>query len=131
MLDMESVMAPHSRCDADRGLHDHDHETEEIGHDPNHPDRRRFAYRPGAALTMPEGPRGEQRPADAIGRAVRVARIATGEIEEALDRPRQSNKAKGGRVGGAARAAALSPTRRSEIARNAAEARWTAKRSDA
>jgi hypothetical protein len=31
---------------------------------------------------MPKGPRGEKRPADAIGRAVMVARIATGEVED-------------------------------------------------
>ena len=31
---------------------------------------------------MPKGPRGESRPADVIGNAVRVALIATGEEEE-------------------------------------------------
>lgn len=31
---------------------------------------------------MPTGPKGEKRPADAIGLAVRVARIATGEEPE-------------------------------------------------
>ena len=31
---------------------------------------------------MPRGPKGEKRPADVIGAAVMVARIATGEIEE-------------------------------------------------
>jgi hypothetical protein len=31
---------------------------------------------------MPTGPKGEKRPADAIGNAVHVMRIATGEIEE-------------------------------------------------
>jgi len=31
---------------------------------------------------MPRGPRGEKRPADAIGRAVMIAKIATGEIED-------------------------------------------------
>lgn len=34
---------------------------------------------------MPRGPRGEKRPADTIGCAVMVAKIATGEIEEDLD----------------------------------------------
>jgi hypothetical protein len=33
---------------------------------------------------MPRGPKGEKRPADAIGNAVRVMQIATGEIEERL-----------------------------------------------
>lgn len=32
--------------------------------------------------TMPRGPKGEKRPADAIGNAVMIARIATGEIED-------------------------------------------------
>ncbi len=31
---------------------------------------------------MPTGPKGEKRPADVIGNAVEVMRIATGEIEE-------------------------------------------------
>ena len=31
---------------------------------------------------MPSGPQGQRRPADAVGCAVRVAQIATGEIEE-------------------------------------------------
>jgi hypothetical protein len=31
---------------------------------------------------MPRGPKGEKRPADAIGNAVMIARIATGEIED-------------------------------------------------
>ena len=31
---------------------------------------------------MPKGPQGQKRPADAIARAVMVAQIATGEIEE-------------------------------------------------
>ena len=34
---------------------------------------------------MPRGPRGEWRPADMVGCAVRVGKIATGEIEEKLD----------------------------------------------
>ncbi len=31
---------------------------------------------------MPKGPRGEKRPADVIGNAVHVMRIATGEVVE-------------------------------------------------
>ena len=31
---------------------------------------------------MPRGPRGEYRPSDVVGCAVRVGRIATGEIED-------------------------------------------------
>jgi len=33
---------------------------------------------------MPKGPQGEKRPADVIGNAVHIMRIATGEIEEKL-----------------------------------------------
>ena len=67
---------------------------------------------------MPKGPKGERRPADVIGNAVHVMRIATGEIEETdTAKPK---RAKGGR----ARAQVLSPEQRSEIARVAASARW-------
>jgi hypothetical protein len=31
---------------------------------------------------MPRGPKGEKRPADAIGNAIMIVRIATGEIED-------------------------------------------------
>jgi hypothetical protein len=31
---------------------------------------------------MPRGPKGQKRPADVIGNAIRVAKIATGEAEE-------------------------------------------------
>lgn len=31
---------------------------------------------------MPQGPNGQKRPADVIGNAVQIARIATGEIED-------------------------------------------------
>ena len=34
---------------------------------------------------MPKGPKGEKRPADAIGTAIKVAKIAIGEIEEDID----------------------------------------------
>ena len=72
---------------------------------------------------MPTGPRGEKRPADAVGCAVTVAKMATGEIEDTRA-VRQPNKAKGGRVGGKARATGLSREERSEIAAAGAAARW-------
>ena len=71
---------------------------------------------------MPRGPRGESRPADVIGNAVRVARIATGEEPEEL--PVVSHGAALGKLGGQARAKAMSPERRSEIAKKAATKRW-------
>ncbi|MBS0334015.1 MAG: RNA-binding protein [Proteobacteria bacterium] len=72
---------------------------------------------------MPKGPRGEKRPADVIGAAVMVGRIATGEIEEGID-PKREARSKGGKRGGAARTMVLTPEQRSEIARAAAAARW-------
>ena len=46
---------------------------------------------------MPRGPNGEKRPADTIGAAVMVAKIATGEIEEDLpkNRPGQGKRRQG------------------------------------
>ncbi len=74
---------------------------------------------------MPKGPKGEKRPADVIGGAVKVMRIATGEIEEDLDEDGKSKAAvELGRKGGAARAKKLSKKRRSEIAKKAAAKRW-------
>jgi hypothetical protein len=72
---------------------------------------------------MPKGPKGEKRPADVIGAAVMIARIATGEIEEGGE-PETKAAAALGRRGGKARAASLTPKQRSEIARAAASARW-------
>jgi hypothetical protein len=71
---------------------------------------------------MPTGPKGERRPADVIGNAVKVMRIATGEDDEDLGKA--PNRAKGGRKGGKVRAATLTPEQRSEIAHTAAAARW-------
>ncbi len=70
---------------------------------------------------MPRGPKGEKRPADAIGAAIMVAKIATGEIEDALPKTR---RAEGGKVGGRARAANLSQAERRAIAETGAAARW-------
>ena len=73
---------------------------------------------------MPKGPRGEKRPADVIGTAITVAKIATGEIEETTDDGKNKAAVELGRKGGKARAAKMSKKRRSEIARKAAETRW-------
>ena len=72
---------------------------------------------------MPRGPQGQKRPADVIGNAVRVMRIATGEETEELD-PAKSAAAELGSRGGKARAAKMSAKRRAEIAKRAAQARW-------
>lgn len=71
---------------------------------------------------MPRGPQGQKRPADVIGTAVLVARIATGEIEETLQRP--SGKTRSGKAGGQARAQKLTKGERKEIAAKGAAARW-------
>jgi hypothetical protein len=73
---------------------------------------------------MPKGPRGEKRPADVIGNAVKVMRIATGEEPEELPDVGKQYARKGGLKGGKARAQKLSPEQRAEIAHLAAEARW-------
>ena len=74
---------------------------------------------------MPKGPQGQKRPADVIGNAIKVARIATGEEVEALtDDGKDKAAVSMGKRGGKARAEALSKKRRAEIARQAAEKRW-------
>jgi hypothetical protein len=71
---------------------------------------------------MPRGPRGEKRPADVIGAAVMIAKIATGEIEDT--KSKAPNRARGGQVGGQKRAQKLSKAERARIARKAATSRW-------
>jgi hypothetical protein len=71
---------------------------------------------------MPKGPQGQKRPADVIGNAVMVMKIATGECEE---KTTKAGRVKGGKAGGKKRAASLTPERRSEIAQAAALKRWS------
>lgn len=74
---------------------------------------------------MPKGPNGEKRPADAIGLAVMIGRIATGEVEDVAPDDGKDPAAKAlGAKGGKARASRLSPERRAEIAKAAAAKRW-------
>ncbi len=73
---------------------------------------------------MPKGPQGQKRPADAIGRAILIAKIATGEVEETTDAAPADYHRRGGEKGGAARAAKLTPEERSAIAKKAAAKRW-------
>jgi hypothetical protein len=74
---------------------------------------------------MPRGPKGEKRPADAIGNAVHVMRIATGEIEETTTADGKNAAAVAlGRMGGKARAEGMTAKRRKEIAKKAAASRW-------
>lgn len=74
---------------------------------------------------MPAGPKGQKRPADVIGTAVMVAKIATGEIDDTVADDGKDPAAKTlGKKGGAARAKALTPEKRAEIAKKAAAKRW-------
>jgi hypothetical protein len=73
---------------------------------------------------MPRGPKGEKRPADAIGNAVMIGRIATGEIEDLTDDGKNAAAVALGRLGGKARAAGMTPKKRSEVAKKAAKTRW-------
>jgi hypothetical protein len=76
---------------------------------------------------MPKGPKGQKRPADVIGNAILVAKIATGEIAEDFGADDGKDKAAQsmGRRGGKARAAALSQKQRADIAKRAAQKRWS------
>jgi hypothetical protein len=77
---------------------------------------------------VPKGPKGEKRPADAVGLAVMVGKIATGEIEDTVDDEGKDKAAQAlGKKGGKARAASMTPERRAEIARKAAAKRWGSK----
>ena len=76
---------------------------------------------------MPVGPNGERRPANPIESGIMAARIATGDIpEDYVERTRKPvpARAAGGKKGGPARAEALTPERRTEIAKAGATARW-------
>ena len=77
---------------------------------------------------MPKGPKCEKRPADVNARAVMIAKIATGEIEDKVPSPEDEGKDPAavalGRKGGKARAEGLSARKRKEIAKKAAQARW-------
>lgn len=77
---------------------------------------------------MPKGPSGEKRSADVIGNAIKIARIATGEIKDDIRTPEDEGKDSAavsmGKRGGKARAESMTPERRAEIAKIAAKKRW-------
>jgi hypothetical protein len=80
-------------------------------------------------------PSRRKRPADFAQRAKLIVDIATGEIEDREPTPEEQGKdpaavslgRRGGLKGGKARAKALRPSKRREIARKAARARWQSK----
>ena len=65
-----------------------------------------------------------KRPRDANQLAKNILDIATGEAEDPKPTERQLASRKGGLVGGAGRAKALTEAQRLEIAKKAARARW-------
>jgi hypothetical protein len=71
---------------------------------------------------MPTGPNGQKRPADVIGAAVMIGKIATGGIKDTSKA--KTGKTRSGIAGALARAKALTPEQRTEIAKKAASARW-------
>ena len=74
---------------------------------------------------MPKGPKGQKRPSNVIGNAVKVAQLATGEAEEDIEDNGKDKAAQElGRKGGKARAEKLTAKQRSAIAKKAAKARW-------
>ncbi len=68
-----------------------------------------------------------KRPRDPNQLAKSVVDIATGQEDEAEETTLQKRASKGGKKGGKARAKALTPEQRSEIASIAAAARWKKK----
>lgn len=75
---------------------------------------------------MPKGPKGEKRPADVIGNAVKVMKIAVGDESDDTQLEDGKNKAAQelGKLGGKARACKISSSERRVIAAKAAAARW-------
>jgi hypothetical protein len=74
---------------------------------------------------MPRGPKGERRPADVVGNAILIAKIATGEAKDGVEEDGKDKAAQAlGRKGGKARAEKLTRAQRAEIAKKAAKARW-------
>lgn len=71
---------------------------------------------------MPKGPKGEKRHADTVQNAMHIGRIATGDVDDSPSKA--PNRAKGGQIGGKARAKALSPEKRTQIAKKASQKRW-------
>jgi hypothetical protein len=74
---------------------------------------------------LPTGPKGQRRSAEVIGNAVKVMRIATAEEEETvIDDGKNAAAKELGAKGGRKRAENMTPERRAEIARKAAQSRW-------
>jgi hypothetical protein len=70
------------------------------------------------------GEKHPKRPRDLNQWAKRMVDLATGQASDPTPPERPAGKVKGGKAGGPARAAKLSPERRAEIAKKAAQSRW-------
>jgi hypothetical protein len=80
---------------------------------------------------MPKGHKGLKRPRDFSQAAKLVVDIASGQVEDREPTPEErgvdSAASAMGRKGGPARAASMTPERRSEIAKKAAAKRWSSR----
>src|SRR5579863_1997555 len=80
-------------------------------------------------LPMPTGPKGQKRPRDTNQLAKLMVDILTGEVEDRERTPEERGvdpaASAMGKKGGPARAASMTPERRAEIAKRAAEKRWS------
>ncbi len=72
---------------------------------------------------MPKGPDGQKRPADVIGNAVLIMRIATGQVADPTQK-KDKQASERGKIGGTKRAEVLTSKKRKAIASKAAKARW-------
>ena len=74
---------------------------------------------------IPIAPKGKRRPAGVNARAVLIATIPTGAVDDAPEDDGKDPAVKAlGKKGGAARAKNMTPERRAEIAKKAAAKRW-------
>jgi hypothetical protein len=80
---------------------------------------------------MPTGPKGERRPADVIGNAVKIMRIVTGDEPEDYASAKDAAAQERGSIGGKKRAESLSKERRTEIAKKAARSKWVKQKAPA
>lgn len=73
---------------------------------------------------MSTGPEGQKRPADVIGNAVKVMRIATGHEDDNITDDGKGAAKTLGAKGGKKRAENVTLERRAKIAKKSAETRW-------
>ena len=72
---------------------------------------------------MPKGPKGQKRPGDVIRAAIKVAKIATGEVDDETMAEKEYAQ-KGGVKDGVVQAQRLTAEQQQKIAQRTAQARW-------